>query len=126
MNSPSYEIEYVDAPSGARVVAIYTPMHPYLAEYERSVSVYQPNGKKDSANLFPDTGGYRRSHRSYRSIGRTLPWRIRLYAKRRIEIFFAKRKLRREDAYRWLSKTGLPPNQSFQPTPLRGAAIFHC
>lgn len=39
----------------------YTPTHPYLAEYERRVSVLLGDGRRIAAKLLPDTGGYRRS-----------------------------------------------------------------
>lgn len=39
----------------------FTPSHPYLAEYDRSIVVVWANGGGSSAKLFPDTGGYARS-----------------------------------------------------------------
>jgi len=56
----AHEIEYKLEPNGPSVVATYTPTHPYLAEYDRRVSVLLSDRRRVSAKLFPDTGGYRR------------------------------------------------------------------
>ncbi len=61
LDPPTYEIEYTLPSGGARVIARFTPMHLYLAEYERAVVVVRSDGKRSEAKLFPDTGGYRRS-----------------------------------------------------------------
>lgn len=61
VDPPTYEIEYTVPGDSTRLVARFTPMHAYLAEYERSLLVVGPNGTRSEVKLFPDTGGYRRA-----------------------------------------------------------------
>jgi hypothetical protein len=61
ISPPTYEIEYSVPGSPIRVVARYTPMHAYLAEYERSLVVVRADGARAEVKLFPDTGGYARA-----------------------------------------------------------------
>jgi hypothetical protein len=58
---PAYEVEHVVMSSRTRIKMQFTPSHPYLAEYNRSVVVTWANGRESRAELFPDTGGYKRS-----------------------------------------------------------------
>ena len=61
IDPPTYEIEYSLPTDSTRLVARFTPMHPYLAEYERSLVVVRSDGTRTEVKLFPDTGGYRRA-----------------------------------------------------------------
>ena len=60
VDPPTYEIEYTLPADSIRLVAGFTPMHAYLAEYERSLAVVRADGTRTEVKLFPDTGGYRR------------------------------------------------------------------
>ena len=60
VDPPTNEIEYTLHADSTRLVAGFTPMHTYLAEYERSLTVVRPDGTRTEVKLFPDTGGYRR------------------------------------------------------------------
>jgi hypothetical protein len=58
---PTYEATTTLPNTDSEVIMQLEPMHPYLAEYRRSL-VFRTNGKRDQhVEMFPDTGGYSRS-----------------------------------------------------------------
>jgi len=58
---PTYEAATSLPSSDSKLVVQLEPMHPYLAEYRRSL-VLRTNGKPDQrVEMFPDTGGYSRT-----------------------------------------------------------------
>jgi hypothetical protein len=58
---PQYEASLKLADSASELIVQIEPMHPYLAEYRRSL-VLQKKGVPDQRiEMFPDTGGYLRT-----------------------------------------------------------------
>jgi hypothetical protein len=58
---PVHKAEHVIEASRTRITMQFTPSHPYLAEYDRSVEVAFASGTTSRIELFPDSGGYARS-----------------------------------------------------------------
>ena len=58
---PTYEAATTLPDSSSQLVVQLEPMHPFLAEYRRSL-VLRTSGKPDQrVEMFPDTGGYSRT-----------------------------------------------------------------
>ena len=58
---PTYEAATTLPDSSSQLVVQLEPMHPYLAEYRRSL-LLRTSGKPDQrVEMFPDTGGYSRT-----------------------------------------------------------------
>ena len=60
VDRPTCEVEYTLSADATRLITGFTPMHAYLAEYERSLAVVRADGTRSEIKLFPDTGGYGR------------------------------------------------------------------
>ncbi|SRR6266566_1335499 len=59
--APTYRASYSVAGTNVEVAIELKPMHPYLAEYERTL-ILAGSTKQKEQKMFPDTGGYLRTN----------------------------------------------------------------
>ena len=57
----STEVRWESPASGVQIALQLKPLHPFLAEYEKTVALRTRNGDEVAHPLFPDTGGYLRT-----------------------------------------------------------------
>lgn len=58
---PRYEASAKLADSASEIIVQIEPMHPYLAEYRRSLVLRKKGAPDERIEMFPDTGGYLRT-----------------------------------------------------------------